>query len=630
MCGIVAVIDRSGGLSAEVLDAMRDRLAHRGPDGAGSWSQRLPDGATIGLAHRRLSIIDLSDAASQPMASDDGSQQLVFNGEIYNYVELRDELQGLGVRFRTRSDTEVLLAAWRQWGEECLSRLNGMFAFAIWDSSRQCLFLARDRFGEKPLFWSTLPGGGVAFASEAKALFAHPEIAADVDRDVLQSYLGSRYYEDGEPTFFARIRRLPPAHALVVDARGEVRKKWRYWVPDYTARDERYDAGRVVEEFRTLMERSVRMRLRADVPIGSSLSGGLDSSFIVGLLARLREKDPAVAQNTFSARFDADPTLSEGPFIDRVVGKTGVRAFATTPDPAELVSESRRLHWHQEEPFLSASIYLQWCVMRLAKTTSTTILLDGQGADELLGGYQFYFPAHQRDLLDERRFWRFFRETISFRNRLRTASQGYRDGRRRFNASIAMPLRSALRSLRRHRGHTPQRYAVGVPEPAPGNRLRRQMAEALQYNTLPALLRYADRNAMAFGRETRFPFLDYELVDFCTRLPDEAFVARGWQKLVLRLAGEGVLPPEVQWRADKVGYAAPLDVWLRGPMKAWAAERLFEGTVGSVEGYDRASLERTWRAHQAGEGEHSWALWRWISLNEWLDLGASGAWKKGV
>jgi asparagine synthase (glutamine-hydrolysing) len=628
MCGIVAILAPGDSLDPVILDRMRDRLAHRGPDGRRSWIGTTSAGK-VGLGHRRLAIIDLTDAASQPMFSADGSVAIVYNGEIYNYLELRAELADLGATFRTQSDTEVLVAAYLHWGVDCLARLNGMFAFAIWDGRTQELFVARDRFGEKPLFLGEIPNGGVAVASEMKALLAHPRLEARVDEDTLAAYVAGRFYEDGPETFFRGIRRIAPAHALRLDAGGSIKRRWRYWTPDYTAIRDDLDDDEIVEQFADLLTRSVEMRLRSDVPVGTSLSGGLDSSMLVCLISRVRDRSEIVTQNTFSGRYDHDPSISEGTEIDLVTAHAGVHAYSVTPDPLQMVEELERLHWHQEEPFLSASIYMQWCVMRLAKQHSTTVLIDGQGADELLAGYQFYFRSHQLDLLDRRQPIRLVNETRAFTRRLKGASRRFPDGARRFNARSAYSLQAlaALWGRRPDVYHGP--YEVGVSPPVAGMRLRRQLSEALLYNSLPMLLRYADRSGMAFSREGRLPFLDYDLVDFCISLPDRALVDKGWQKHVLRRAGEGILPKPIQWRADKVGYAAPLDIWLRGPLKEWGHERLFSGPVTDLDGYDRAGLRSLWEAHQAGAGEHSWALWRWISLGEWFSLLESGLWASG-
>ena len=437
--------------------------------------------------------------------------------------------------FHSQSDTEVLLAAYEHWGEDCLERLNGMFAFAIWDERRGELFVARDRFGEKPLFYAALPGG-IAVASEMKALLVHPEIEVAADPTSVEAYASGGWYEDDDATFFRGVVRLPPAHAMRIDASGAIKQKWRYWTPDYDAVAGDREGPAAVERFRELFGRSLQLRLRSDVPIGTSLSGGLDSSAIVCLLSELGAEAPMLSQNTFSGRFENDPTISEGPLVDLVARAAGVTAFHTTADPDALADESARVHWHQEEPFLSASIYLQWCVMRLARENETTVLLDGQGADELLAGYQPYFRTHQLDLLDRRRFATLAVDTRSFRRRLRSTAATYTDVRRRFDPEIALrPMQLARLAIRRPAVHAHD-YTVGVPPAVRGGRLRRQLAEALQYNSLPMLLRYADRSAMAFGRETRFPYLDHELVDWCIALPDEALIKNGWQKHILRKA----------------------------------------------------------------------------------------------
>jgi len=618
MCGIVGVIapsDVDGGL----IDRMRDRLAHRGPDSARTWISRHDDGS-VAFGFRRLAIIDLSDAANQPMFSADGSLALVYNGEIYNYIELREELRNKGHVFRTESDSEVLLTAYEEWGADCLPRFNGMFAFALWDGRQRRLLLARDRFGEKPLFYTRLAHGGIAFASEAKALFAHPDVQPAIDEDALRLYTDGHYYESDELTLFKGVHRLPGGHAMTVDERGQVIRSWAYWTLDFAPANHRYKEGEAIDEFTHLLERSVSMRLRSDVPVGTSLSGGLDSSTVVALVARMRDERGIITQNTFSARFDDDPALSEGPYIDLVTKATGVNPHIVTPDPQRLIEESRSLHYHQEEPFLSASIYLQWCVARLAAAHKTTVILDGQGADELLGGYQYYFPSHQLDLVESGQWGPALRETMLFSRRLREASRQFPESQRRFNRNVSLNLAQlAVAAVRRSR-----------PSASNGGRYRSLRARGLVQDSLPQLLRYADRNAMAFSRETRLPFLDYDLVDFVARLPEPAIVGDGWQKLILRRAGEGLVPREVLWRADKMGYAAPLDRWLRDGMKSWAHDRLFNGPIAELSVYDRTAIQRLWDEHQSESAERSWALWRWISLNEWLSLLADGTWNRGL
>ena len=624
MCGFVALISPAVPINGDLLAAMRDRLAHRGPDNAALWMHA---SGRIGLAHRRLSIIDTSHEADQPMVGAAGKSILVFNGEIYNYIELRSELKHKGIAFRTQSDSEVLLAAYEMWGIDCLARFNGMFAFAIFDGESKQLFIARDRFGEKPLFIGRGRFGTVAIASEMKAILAHPMISTASCEQALERYGTGCWYEDDSQTFFEAVERLPPAHAALFSMDGREIKRWRYWTPDY---DHAHDIGlgEAIERFGTLLDRSLKLRLRADVPIGSSLSGGLDSSVVVGRLSKERASS-VFTQNTFSACFDDDPTISEGPDINAVVSHSGVNSFRVTPTATGLMEESRRLHWHQEEPFLSASIYLQWCVARLAKQHSTVVLLDGQGADELLAGYQFYFSARQLDLLDQGRMFQALRETLRFTRRLEAAASHYSDVQRRFNPRVALTPEQLREYEQQRPPVTAGPYSAGVAYARPGYRLRRILSEALNYNSLPMLLRYADRNAMAFSRETRMPYLDYELVDFCIGLPDDLLIRNGWQKWILREAAGDAIPSSVRWRADKVGYAAPLDVWLRGALADWARERVFDARLSLMPGYHRPELERLWAEHQAGTANHSWALWRWVSLAEWLELRDRGWWRAG-
>jgi asparagine synthase (glutamine-hydrolysing) len=623
MCGIIVAVEQRQKVDVPLFEKMRDQLYHRGPDYGGLWTDA---SGAVAFGHRRLAILDTSEAGNQPMIGGEGRYVITFNGEIYNFIELRESLEGMGRTFHTGSDTEVLLEALITWGEDALPKLNGMFAFAFWDNQQRTLLVVRDRFGEKPLFYAKPEDGGILLASEMKALLPDPRISNSVNEEVLQSYMNGGYYESEGHTFFKDIQRFPAATAMRFDETGELKRAWRYWVPDYENVNRDITFPEAEKRFGELFRKSVEMRLRSDVNVGSSLSGGLDSSAIVGLIHQsLSAGGARGGQGTFSARFEEDPTISEGPFIDEVVNRIGIPGYSIEPDPESLIKESAALHWHQEEPFLSASIYLQWCVARLAAENNTTVLLDGQGADEALGGYQFYFQTRQLDLLDEKRVIRLFMETYKFTSRLRKTASGYADSKRRFNDNIAFSIPSLFERLFKTNPPGGVDEPVGIPTQRPGGRVRHQMAQAVQYNCLPQLLRYADRNSMAFSRESRLPFLDYDLIDFCISLPDDFFFSDGWQKYILREATDGYVPDSIRWRADKVGYAAPLDIWMRGVMKDWSEARVFEGKVRDVPGYDEKNLRALWDAHQNSEANNSWALWRIISLNEWLDLNASGS-----
>jgi asparagine synthase (glutamine-hydrolysing) len=377
-----------------LLERMSERIAHRGPDGRGTWvSDR------IGLAHRRLAIIDLSEAAHQPMANEDGSLWLVFNGEIYNFVELRAELIQKGHSFRSKTDSEVILHAYEEWGTECLARFNGMWAFALWDEKRQQLFCARDRFGIKP-FYYTDAGGSFLFASEIKALLAHPAAGKKPDDATLLAFLAWGVLDHTGKTMFDGILQLSPAHAMVVRS-GERPEPYRYWdvkinpsirsdVPDLD-----FEA-----RFLSLLRDAIRVHLRSDVAVGTCLSGGIDSSTLAVLInERIRTESPQSAgarQKTFSAYFD-DARFDESRYIGIMAAATGVDGYRVQPDAGKVWDNLNRLLYMQDEPFGSLSIYAQYCVMRLA-AGHVKVVLDGQGADELLAGYLAYVFNFDADL----------------------------------------------------------------------------------------------------------------------------------------------------------------------------------------------------------------------------------------
>ncbi|MEW6217205.1 MAG: asparagine synthase (glutamine-hydrolyzing), partial [Candidatus Bipolaricaulota bacterium] len=492
---------------------MRDSLSHRGPDDCGSW---MSGDRCVGLGNRRLAVIDLSPAARQPMVNDSETVAVVHNGEIYNYLELRRDLQELGHAFHSDSDTEVLLAAYRQWGRSCLGRLNDMFAFAIWDSKTRELFAARDRFGEKPFYYVQLSGRGLLFASEVKALFASRGISPEPEQRSIYRFLAHREIDVGEATLFSGVRALPPAHALVYAPEEDRLEMWRYWDLDPDHRISLPNDVEYAEHFLELLTDAVRLRLRSDVPVGSSLSGGLDSSTIVGLVSREVERGN---QKTFSARFH-DPLLDEGNHIQRVVAHTGVRDCMTWPDPERIPEEMPTITWHQEHPFFSTSIYAQWNVMRLARDENVTVLLDGQGADEALAGYHTYYGPYFRGLLQACRVGRLTKDFLDYVSVHGTGVLPVvlfsllPDCMRHSVRKRVRPLALASDWERQwiHRNREEQHNPFRDP-------LHRALYETLTRTMLPALLRYADRNSMAFSREIRLPFLDHRLVEFLFAIP---------------------------------------------------------------------------------------------------------------
>ena len=586
---------------------MLDCISHRGPDGVG---QVIRDGR-VGLGHRRLAIIDLSDDALQPMRSAAGSE-IILNGEIYNYLELRAELASGGASFRTSSDTEVLLAAYDRWGVACLGRLNGMFSVAIYDPSRRTLVLARDRFGEKPLYIHRAADGTFYFASEIKALLVCPGVRARADRHSIYRFLRHKQAEFEPSTYFEGIVALPPAHYLElrIDDGHEVER--RYWSLDGSVQDPR-SPDEQIAAYRDLLENSIDIRLRADVAVGSSLSGGIDSSAVVGFLALGRHVE---RQHTFSARFPGW-RLDEGRYIADVTALSGARSHEVepVPDPADL----ERVIWHQDQPFGSLSIYAQWSVMRLAREQGVTVLLDGQGADESLGGYHFYFAALFRYLLRTGRWLALAREMRSF-----AAMHGA--ARLRSLAFYAMPQPAArmLQGLREGPGISAsfaRTQAAASTARASAGRFRTDLDDALASTLtetmLPGLLRYADRNSMAFGREVRLPYLDHRLVELAFTLPWDMKLGGGQTKRVLREAMHDFLPDSVRRRRDKVGYAPPQAAWLRGPLCEWADDLLASQRFSEREWTDAPAVLAMWRAFRDGSDQLEADVWRFLSVEAW-------------
>ena len=585
MCGIFGIQSISGiPLNLEAVERATNTLRHRGPNDEGYLLVNTQTGHTVlcsgretapglslpsiqscsdqsfdlALGFRRLSILDLSPAGHQPMSSADGRFWIILNGEIYNYIELRNELKSYGHHFRSDTDTEVILAAYQQWGAECLLRFNGMWAFAIWDSLARELFLARDRFGEKPLHYVHAPGKLFAFASEIKALHATGVVETRVHQETLARFKEYNQTDLGEQTFYQDVFRVPQAHSLVVREDGAL-KKQRYWDIDPRIQEAKKSEAWYAEQFRELFFESVKLRLRSDVPVGSSLSGGLDSSAVVSVMDRLLLK--GAVQKTFSARF-TDESKDEGKWIEQVTKATHVEPHFVWPTGEQMFDDLKRLFYHQEEPFGSASIYAQWCVMRLAKENNVTVLLDGQGADETLAGYHAYFDVVADEMFNRLKFFSF----LGWRNDYE-ALHGIPFSpisgtiKRSLPRALKRPVKALLRG--RHNGHDVEPFLPEYPnEFGKVTALRKILWWHTTRGGLVELLRYADRNSMAHSREIRLPFLDHRLVEFIFSLPDSLIIRNGWTKWILRQALRGVVPDAILNRIDKLGYEPPQREWL--------------------------------------------------------------------
>ncbi len=592
MCGILGAVYLGRDLSLDHIERGRDALRHRGPNGAGLWRDDLVDtDGDVVLAHRRLSILDLSERADQPlllgaaggarpavMREAGGAEfALLFNGEIYNYVELREELRARGHDFRSTGDTEVLLRAFAEWGPSCVDRLNGMFAFAVWDRARQALFCARDRFGEKPFYYTLDPTARrFAFASEAKGLIAAGLQTADLDPRAVYRYFRFGDQAGAEATIWRGIRRLPPGHTLTVKVERErldlqIR---RYWNIDVEPQLEISEAD-ATDEFAELFADSVRIRLRSDVPIGTSLSGGLDSTSV---LCEVKRLGAAGGQRAFTARMD-DPRLDEGKYVELVLKQTGVPGVDVRPTARRLLDEFDRLYFHQEEPFPSTSLFASYLVHEAASASGVVVMLDGQGADEYLAGYAHYPAVVLADLARRASVGRWWRERRALRERTGTdpvpprAFVHYLLHGIHGDATLAVDSDFAAPFIR---GDVHEAFRAEQPRTIPRGRdaLKTRLYADLMLGHLQELLRYTDRNAMSVSVEVRLPFLDHRLVELCMRLPTPYLFRDGTSKRILRRAMRGTVPSAILDRTDKIGFATPWTAWWGEALQGELAARL--------------------------------------------------------
>ena len=615
MCGIAGVVDlTSGGPTRETVERMARLLRHRGPDDEGV-ALLVP----AGLGHRRLAIIDLSPGGHQPMLSEDGSLCIVFNGEIYNFLEVRAELEGLGETFRTQSDTEVLLKAYRRWGVDSLQKLNGMFAFAIWDAERRALFAARDRLGKKPLFYHHR-AGHLSFASEMKALLVDPKLARDVDPSAIDAYL-TYFYIPAPRTIFRSIRKLLPGHYLwFEDDRLTTRP---YWQLTFGPNGAPETESQALEHLEDLFRESVRRRLISDVPLGAFLSGGLDSSAVVGMMAQLAS-EPV---RTYTIGFE-EQGFSEVEDARAVARHFGTRhhEFVVRADAVEILPD---LVWHLDEPFGDSSAVPSYYVAKLA-AEHVKVVLSGDGGDELFAGYTRYQKAM------EPRLWRWIPEAV----------------RRRLLGPVAasLPIEWPGRNRLYEIGHmpwdsTPERIGIypyikeRVYSPAMRAELgafRQSAASALedspQVRTLDRLsrLQYADtmgylpddilvkvdRTTMAHSLESRAPLLDHLLVSYVATLPPSWKLRDGVSKYLFRKMAARYLPAAILEK-KKQGFGIPKEAWFRSDLKSHARRRLLDPRALERGYFNRDILDRMLQHHATGRRDYSDWIWCLLVLEEW-------------
>jgi asparagine synthase (glutamine-hydrolysing) len=647
MCGIAGIYSFKGNAKPEHIKRMADSLRHRGPDDEGflavnsestkayplTGSESKVQGpriedfnepANLFLGHRRLSIIDLSPAGHQPMCNEDGSLWIVYNGEIYNYLELRKELEPLGHRLKSQTDTEVVLHAYEEWGTDCLRRFNGMWAFAVVDLKSNKIFCARDRAGVKP-FYYFYDGKRFCFASEIKALIEIDGFSIEPNEQILADYLFSGLLDHTEETFFKNIYQLRPGEYLLIESNKlTVRSYW-----DIDPKGVRFcSESDDTEQFYELLQDSVRLRLRSDVPIGTCLSGGLDSSTIVCLANRLmfdaHAIDPRLVgerQKTFSSCFE-NHVYDERKYIELVIKQTNAEKNYVFPKGESLCKDLPRLVWHQDEPFGSTSIYAQWNVMKLAKEQGVKVLLDGQGGDELLAGYlpSFYFLF--RRALKQVDLGRFIKEIKGFRkNHGNMLSQFLPGMLITIVPSWGKPLfqKFVKRDVGWAEGGFQKKYFRNFPRPMKFNDdLNDYLYHNFRSMTLPGLLHYEDRNSTAFSLEARLPFLDYRLVEFIFSLPSEQKIKGGVTKVILRNAMQSILPEEVKNRRDKMGFVTPGDIWVRTILRNQIYDIISSKSFAERGYFNIDKVKKVFDKHCKREINVSSLIWRWVNLELWF------------
>ena len=600
MCGIAGSFDMQGNRAPDeaIVAQMTDLLEHRGPDDAGMLVA-----PPVVLGHRRLSILDLSAAGHQPMSSPDGRLWITYNGEIYNFLELQAELQALGHEFRTTCDTEVLLTAYAHWGAEALNHLNGMFAFAVWDRERQELFCARDRFGVKP-FYYTVVDGRFRFASEIKALFVDEAVPRRANDARVTDFLAFGYTDHTAETLFEGVLQLPPGSFFVVEHGTHVPAPTRWYEP--AAAD--LAGAAPVDALRDRIVDAVALRLRSDVPVGTTVSGGLDSSAVTAIATTLRREDGLEPAPTFSSRCE-DPRIDEWPYIEKVLETTGAPNKAFYPNENDLLSNLDHVLWHMDEPFHSASVFAHWKLSALARSNGVTVLLDGQGGDEALAGYEYLlYPGLFYTSLSKGHVRRAVTEA-----RFRTRIQG---------APLLQSVKEALKVFlpARVRSRRPPGWLRNPSAPPiPDRSLAAHHLYGLVTQPLPMYNHHLDRNTMALALESRNPFLDYRVVECGLALDPEDHVRRGYTKWTLREAMRSLLPSEVVDRKRKQGFSTDESHWMRGHLGELMDEAFSSERLASRPYFDQAALRAQLAAHRGGEN-HAAELWRAFIVERWLQL----------
>ncbi|MGE5329794.1 MAG: asparagine synthase (glutamine-hydrolyzing) [Deltaproteobacteria bacterium] len=618
MCGIAGIINKNNmPVAKDAIVRMTDIITHRGPDGFGYYH-----GANFALGHRRLSILDLTEDGSQPMSYLD-KYIITYNGEVYNYLELKSELIQQGCSFKSTSDTEVILAAYDKWGFDCVSHFVGMWAFCIYDKEKSQLFCSRDRFGIKPFYYFD-DLDTFSFGSEIKQFTTSKNWAPTANINRVLDFLSFGIFDHTEETLFDGVYQLKAGHNLIYDLKSHSLVIQDYYKLDSKKESNKSDFEEASAEFLSRFSDSIKLHLRSDVKVGSCLSGGLDSSSIVCLANNiLKEKNEKIQQETVSSCFE-DKRYDEQKFIDEVVKSTNVVSHKVFPKFEDLFANLDEITYQQDEPFGSTSIFAQWNVFKMAKEKEITVMLDGQGADEQLAGYNGFFGVFLSSLLKRFRFITFYKEAKSLKKIHGYSNRDIFISVSKFMVSeyIKAFLKTKLSKTdfdwiilnrKYHKDYFKRLYSYKI------NSVENYSVNQLEFSSLPMLLHYEDRNSMAHSIESRVPFLDHRLVEFVLGLDAEFKIRNGVTKDVLREAMTGGLPDAIKNRADKMGFVTPEEVWIKensGRFREELADACdyLNGIINKekvLEWFDRLLKENA---------KIDFTIWRIISLGRWMKV----------
>ncbi len=644
MCGIAGIYNIDGQqVDCPQLLRMTKVIRHRGPDDEGYLLANSPSsppvscygddtlpelkaqlpallnssGASVGLGFRRLSIIDLSYRGHMPMSNEDGSLWLIFNGEIYNYVEIRDELKGRGYTFRSGSDSEVILKSYDCWGTECLQRFNGMWAFALWDNRKKQLFCARDRFGVKPFYYA-FDGRRLAFGSEIKQLLSLG-ISRELDKQVIyKSFAIGTFLYNSNGTYFSLIRVLPHSHYMIASAEGlQIRPYYDLPLSELESSEMSFEeAGNA---YRDLFTDAVRLRMRSDVEVGSALSGGLDSSAIVTVAAGYTSRQ----FKTFSSYYTIDPRYDERKWIGMVVDQTGASAHYVSAGPEQVMQDFGRITWFHDYPVMTSSPLAQYYVMQLARENGVIVLLDGQGSDELTGGYNHAFYRYYADLAGGFRWKKLLQEYPSY---LRYNTKG--SGLAKISKTLAALLLNERTLYKLEAKHKQTFLQLGYRSDIPFGEIRNLAGKGrlstFLYNQVMAtciqtLLHYEDRNSMAHSLESRVPFLDYRLVELAFRLPSSYKIHGNLGKYIHRESLNRIVPREIMERKDKIGFLAPGEAyWMRNEMRDYVRGMFSSAEFRNRGIFDVKQIDAAFAQYLKGDNRHADKLWQVLALEVWF------------